>query len=74
MSHLAFALAGMLVILGFILMSGEGSDSSAFRPEIFSAMRIRVAPMLCLAGYILVAVGIMSHGTHSTVNGERMGG
>lgn len=74
MSHLAFALAGMLVILGFILMSGEGSDSSAFRPEIFSAMRIRVAPMLCLAGYILVAVGIMSHGTHSAVNGERMGG
>jgi hypothetical protein len=56
-----YLIAGVvLVILGFVLMSGGGSDDpSKFNPEIFSARRITVAPITILIGYIVVMVGIM---------------
>ena len=45
--------AGMLiVVLGFILMSGSESTESAFDPNIFSSMRIKVAPTICFVGFI----------------------
>ncbi|WP_136480395.1 DUF3098 domain-containing protein [Cognatitamlana onchidii] len=44
---------GLAVIaLGFILMSGGGSDDpNVFNPEIFSWRRIRLAPALVLIGF-----------------------
>jgi hypothetical protein len=56
-----YLIAGvLLVILGFILMSGgKSEDPSKFNPEIFSTQRITVAPILILTGYIVVLVGIM---------------
>ncbi|MDO7170955.1 DUF3098 domain-containing protein [Mariniflexile sp. AS56] len=40
------------IALGFILMSGGGSDDpNVFNPEIFSFRRIRLAPMLVLVGF-----------------------
>jgi hypothetical protein len=45
--------------LGYILMSGIGSTESFFNPDIFSPRRIVIAPMLCLAGYLLIIVGIV---------------
>ena len=40
-----------IIALGFILMSGGGSDDpNVFNPEIFSFRRIRLAPMLVLLG------------------------
>ena len=40
------------IALGFILMSGGGSDdSNVFNPEIFSFRRIRLAPTLVLIGF-----------------------
>ncbi len=39
------------IILGFILMSGGGSDDpNVFNPDIFSFRRIRLAPTLVLIG------------------------
>lgn len=45
-------IAGMiLIILGFVLMTGGGSDDpNEFNPEIFSTRRITVAPILVLIG------------------------
>lgn len=41
----------VLIALGFILMSGGGSDNPAvFNPEIFNFRRIRLAPTLILLG------------------------
>lgn len=53
--------AGMLmVVLGFILMSGGGSDDpGVFSPEIFSTRRITLAPILVIAGFVLNLIGIM---------------
>ena len=39
------------IALGFILMSGGGSDDpNVFNPEIYSFRRIRLAPLLVLIG------------------------
>lgn len=41
-----------VVIIGFILMSGSGSNDTFYNADIFSARRIKVAPVVCLIGFI----------------------
>jgi Protein of unknown function (DUF3098) len=55
-------LAGVVVvILGYLLMSGGGSaDPNVFNgEELFSFRRITLAPIVILMGYAAVGVGIM---------------
>lgn len=47
------------VILGFILMGGPSSTEVAFEPDIFSDRRIKVAPVLCLAGFIFMIYAVL---------------
>jgi len=50
----------LIVVLGFFLMSGGGSeDPTKFSEEIFSARRITVAPIVVLIGYGFVMYAIM---------------
>lgn len=49
----------IIVILGFILMAGPGSTEETFNPEIFSALRIKVAPATCLFGFLFIIYGIL---------------
>lgn len=58
-SRIILLIACMLIIIGYWLMSGDGTTEQAFNPDVFSTRRIVVAPMLCLAGYLLVVVGIL---------------
>ena len=52
--------AGMLVvILGFVLMAGGGSTDEAYDPEIFSAMHIKVAPVMCFIGFVSMVYAIV---------------
>lgn len=52
--------AGMaVVIIGMALMSGSGSNETTFNPEIFSARRVKVAPAICLFGYLFIIYGIL---------------
>lgn len=49
-----------LIVLGFILMSGEGSSvENGFNPEIFSTRRIVVGPTLSFLGFLLMAFAII---------------
>lgn len=54
-------IAGLVVvILGFIVMTGGGSeDPNEFSEEIFSFRRITLAPIMVLGGYGLVMYAIM---------------
>ena len=58
-NYILLAIGMAIIILGFILMSGSGSKEGLFNPEIFSVRRIRVAPLICLAGFIFVGYAIM---------------
>ena len=50
-----FMLIGIFFIaLGFILMSGGGSeDPNIFNEEMYSFRRIRLAPMLVILGFLI---------------------
>lgn len=56
-----FVAAGTgLCILGYILMSGGGSDDPAvFSEELFNTQRMYVAPLMILAGLGAVGWGIL---------------
>ncbi|MBR6196190.1 MAG: DUF3098 domain-containing protein [Bacteroidaceae bacterium] len=47
------------ILLGFFLMSGEGTTEETYCPEIFSDIRIKVAPLVCLLGYLLCGMWII---------------
>tara|TARA_B100000482_G_scaffold156341_1_gene118282 strand:- start:382 stop:606 length:225 start_codon:yes stop_codon:yes gene_type:complete len=57
-----FMLIGIFFIaLGFILMSGGGSeDPNIFNEEIYSFRRIRLAPMLVILGFIIEVYAIIT--------------
>ena len=56
-------LVGLAVIaLGFILMSGGGSeDPNVFNTEIFSFRRIRLAPTVVLIGFGITIYSILKN-------------
>ena len=58
-NYILLAIGFAIVLLGFILMSGEGTTEEAFNPDIFSDLRIKVAPMVSLLGFIFVIVAIL---------------
>ncbi len=48
------------ITIGFILMTGGGSDDPAvFNPEIYSWRRIRLAPALVLIGFGIEVYAIL---------------
>lgn len=50
----------ILILLGYLLMSGGGSsEPEGFNPEIFSTRRIVVGPLLCFIGFVLMAFAIV---------------
>ncbi|MCM1152345.1 MAG: DUF3098 domain-containing protein [Muribaculum sp.] len=50
----------VLIILGFVLMSGPGSSvEGGFNPDIFSTRRIVVGPLLSFLGFLLMAPAIL---------------
>ncbi|MBR5037269.1 MAG: DUF3098 domain-containing protein [Prevotella sp.] len=59
MNYILLAVGVAVVILGFILMSGSGSTEESFNPEIFSAMHIKVAPVVTFLGFVSIVYAIM---------------
>ncbi len=56
-----FMLVGIAFIaLGFILMTGGGSDDpNVFNPEIYNWRRIRLAPAMVLLGFAIEVYAIL---------------
>ena len=61
MKNYVMLLVGVLVIvLGFVLMSGGGEHTATeFDSSIFSFRRITLAPIVVIAGFVVVGVAIM---------------
>ena len=59
MNFILLALGMLVVIIGFILMGGDGSSTEAYNPDIFSARRIKVAPIVCLVGFVSMVYAVV---------------
>jgi hypothetical protein len=54
------AIGFAIIVVGFILMVGGGSDDpEVFNPEIFSFRRITLAPLLLLFGFLFEIYAIL---------------
>ncbi len=55
------AVAGVMIVVGFLLMLGGGSQTAAgeFNPEIFSTRRIVVGPAIAFLGFAAMAAAII---------------
>ena len=63
-TNLLWMLGGVaIMVLGYILMAGGKSDDpNVFNPdEVYSPMRITVAPILILAGLVVLIYSIFRH-------------
>lgn len=68
-NFILLAVGMVVVIIGFILMSGSGSTDTHFNPDIFSATRIKVAPAVCFVGYVSIIYAIVRR--PKTTNDEK---
>ena len=59
MNYILLAVGMAVVVLGFILMSGGSSDETAYNPDIFSVRRIKVAPVVCLLGFVSMIYAVI---------------
>lgn len=51
----------ILIVIGFLLMSGGGSTiEGGFNPDIFSFRRIVVGPFIAFLGFLLLAFAIFA--------------
>ena len=52
--------SGMVVVTnGFLLMTGPSSTPTHFEPDIFSVRRIKVAPVVCLLGFVFMIYAVL---------------
>jgi Protein of unknown function (DUF3098). len=49
-----------IITIGFVLMAGGASeDGVSFNPEIFSKMRIVIAPIITMVGFLMMIYAIL---------------
>ena len=58
-NYILLALGMVIVIIGFLLMTGPNSTDTTFEPDIFSARRTKVAPIVCLFGFLSMIYAVM---------------
>ena len=59
MNYILLAVGMLVVVLGFILMSGDSSTTEAYNPDIFGARRTKVAPVVCLLGFVSMIYAVV---------------
>lgn len=58
-NYILLAVGMAVVIIGFLLMGGGGSTEQAYDPDIFSVRRIKVAPVVCLLGFVSMIYAVV---------------
>lgn len=58
-NFILLAIGMAIIVLGFILMGGPSSGEEQFEADIFSDMRIKVAPVVCFFGFIFMIYAVM---------------
>ncbi len=58
-NFLLLAIGMLVVVVGFILMGGSGSTEDFYNPDIFSVRRTKVAPIVCLIGFVSMIYAVV---------------
>jgi uncharacterized membrane protein len=58
-NYILLAVGFIIIVVGFILMSGDATTEEQFNPDIFSDTRIKLAPVVCLFGFLFEVVAIL---------------
>ncbi len=58
-NFLLLGIGMLVVIVGFLLMSGPSSTMTHFEPDIFSVRRVKVAPVVCLLGFLFMIYAVL---------------
>ena len=58
-NFILLAVGMAIVVIGSLLMTGPGSSDTVYEPDIFSARRIKVAPVVCLFGFVSMIYAVM---------------
>ena len=58
-NFILMAVAGVMIVLGFLLMVGGTSSMERFNADIFSTCRVVIGPAIAFLGFIFMGVGIM---------------
>ena len=61
-NYILIGVSLLLIVLGFILMSGSGNEGSTFNNDVFSSTRIVVAPFITFLGFLLMVPAILIKG------------
>ena len=59
MNYILLAVGMVVVIIGFLLMTGPSSSVTSYEPDIFSVRRIKVAPVVCLLGFVSMIYAVV---------------
>jgi hypothetical protein len=59
MNFVLLAVGMVIVVIGFLLMTGAGSSDMMYEPDIFSVRRIKVAPIVCLIGFVSMIYAVV---------------
>ena len=58
-NFILLAVGMVIVVIGFLLMTGPGSTDTVYEPDIFSVRRIKVAPIVCLIGFVSMIYAVV---------------
>ena len=58
-NFILLAIGMAIVVIGFLLMVGPNSTATAFEPDIFSVRRTKVAPVICLFGFVSMIYAVV---------------
>ena len=58
-NFILLAIGMAIVVVGFLLMVGPNSTDTAFEPDIFSVRRTKVAPVICLFGFVSMIYAVV---------------
>ena len=59
MNYILLAVGMLIVVIGFLLMTGPASTDTTFEPDIFSARRTKLAPVVCLFGFVSMIYAVI---------------
>lgn len=72
-NFILMAVAGAMIVIGFLLMLGGSTTTEAFNPDIFSTRRIIVGPGIAFLGFLAMGAAIVYRPKDATRKEEGAG-